>query len=132
MFNVQSLTQNPNELYLKEVHEEDLLSAGEFPFEKKLAFQDYLKVVYKYESESKEFSYYAERNPSASLVDDRIVRREGMRFDQQTSALYLSMPSVTINTLGRIYNPFALTAFGYWPWENKIANQLPYDYEPEK
>jgi len=49
-------------------------------------------------------------------------------YKDQTSTLEMREPSVTINTLGQIYNPYALTTYGLWT-KKRIADKLPLDYE---
>jgi hypothetical protein len=49
-------------------------------------------------------------------------------YNDQTSTLEMREPYVTINTLGQIYNPYALTTYGLWT-KKRIADKLPLDYE---
>ncbi len=45
-------------------------------------------------------------------------------YGDQTSAIVMNQHSVMINTIGQIYNPYALTVYGAWAQE-RIADKLP-------
>lgn len=107
-----NLVEGNDRLYKYRTLADDLLSSGEREFERILSFPYYLRVIYNKEEEPLEFSV----NPTVT----------------QTSWLHMSQGiDVTINTSGHIYNPFALTTYGYWAWE-RIAEALPLDYLPDE
>lgn len=83
-----------------------------------LKFADYLQIVYKNEKES---YAYLEQN-------GRDVSKRGF----QTSLLYLSEPSAVIESNGILKNPLAVIVEGYWGWQEKIAEILPFDYVHNK
>ena len=83
-------------------------------FEKKLAFKNYLDVIYLFEDKESKLPEYNQDT------------QQGQR-----SWLQLSSDSVTIHKLGFTYNPYAITKSGCWAWE-RFADDLPLHYILEK
>lgn len=83
-----------------------------------LKFEDYLQIVYKNEKES--FAYLEQNG--------RDVSKRGF----QTSLIYLSESSAVIESNGILKNPLAVIVEGYWGWQEKIAEILPFDYVYDK
>lgn len=84
-----------------------LLRSGNNAFERKLLFEDYLKVVFKNEK-------------------DEIHKR-----DYQTSFIKLRKDYVTITTSGQIYEILNVINYGRWG-EDRLAEELPLDYIPKQ
>ncbi|GAB3530987.1 carboxypeptidase-like regulatory domain-containing protein [Pontibacter brevis] len=82
----------------------------------KLAFEEYLQVVYTGEKEEAGYvwqqSMFQKREPS-----------------YQTSVLYLQSDEVFLEPNGNIVEPLNVFFEGYWGWE-KLGDMLPLDYEP--
>ncbi|MES1222300.1 MAG: hypothetical protein ABUT20_42785, partial [Bacteroidota bacterium] len=57
-----------------------------------------------------------------------IMESDRKPFYQRSSAI-LSAP-VAIEVNGNYYSPQDFFSIGYWGWSEKIANTLPFDYEP--
>ena len=88
-------------------------------FERKISFDDYLKIVYTKEFEEKNFYDYRHYFGS----DVRKVLK-------QTSWINLPLGNITVNTSGhRVGGLYNFEIFGYWAWEI-FAELLPLDYEP--
>ena len=56
-------------------------------------------------------------------------RLEASRPQAQASWIVMNQTYATIDTSGYLYNPLAVTVFGYWAWEN-VADLLPIEYSP--
>ena len=128
VYGAEELPTGNNKPYLYEVDTKDLISPGEFTFQKLLYFPEYLKVVYMREAIPKEYI----RDTSGRTAEMRGGHLRSLEKSptQQISWLQLNQKSVKINTLGHINDdPYALTTYGYWSWE-RLAEQLPLDYLP--
>lgn len=130
-FNVSDLREDITSSYSKRITSKEVLRPGPYPFEKILSFPDYLKVIYTGEGESKEFIYYAQENFTALLSRNRMATKIH-RSNIQTSGMKLNYDSVVINNAGLVMNPYAITTFGYWGWEERFAELLPLDYVPKE
>jgi hypothetical protein len=80
-----------------------------------LKFKDYLQVVYKNEKEAVEYLQQNWKNTS--------------KRNFQTSLLNLVEPYAIIEANGSLRNPLAILLEGYWGWQEKIAEMLPFDYD---
>ncbi|MBO6577150.1 MAG: carboxypeptidase-like regulatory domain-containing protein [Rhodothermales bacterium] len=96
-----------------------ILVAGELPFERKLSFPGFLKVLYFREV------------PDGPYEQFREFMDRGLRADEdaQVSWISLTQPNVTFTTDGILQESFAMTRFGYWFFE-RVAELLPADYRP--
>jgi hypothetical protein len=83
-----------------------------------LKFADYLHIVYKNEKEAWE---YVQQTGALNA-------KRGL----QTSIIYLTEPYGLIEENGILRNPLAIVLEGYWGWQEKIAEILPFDYKPDK
>ncbi|MEM8893310.1 MAG: hypothetical protein AAGC88_01960, partial [Bacteroidota bacterium] len=115
------------------VNSQQLIGDGDFFFERKLAFRDYLQVVYTRENENpayvEEVAMLAQREKSdvSPILNQQLMN--GATSKPQTSYLKLNTNEVSIDTRGFIYDQLAVTTYGYWSWE-RIAEALPFEYEP--
>lgn len=98
---------NPYDSHLNGDELMSLLLPGIYPFERRLQFDDYLKVVYKNE------------------------RDDLHNKDVQMSVIKLTQDQVTISKSGQIYDILAIINYGRWA-EERFAEELPLDYVPEK
>ncbi len=119
VYNVSEMSNSNVGIFVKKVSPEDILFPGDRPFEKKLSFSNYLKVIYTKERVSNEYihSMRLERNTLISESKDR----------RQISWIKMEHDTTIVNIQGHIYNSFALTTYGYWAWE-RFADVLPLDY----
>jgi hypothetical protein len=97
----------PYDSYLKRDKLLSLLLPGIYPFERRLHFDNYLKVIYKNE------------------------RDELHNKDFQMSVIKLTQDQVTITKSGQAYDKLAIINYGRWA-EERFAEELPLDYVPEK
>lgn len=98
----------------------DVLKSGLYPFERILAFDQYLRVEYLGESpESGFFDFWTRQ----------IGWREGVDPKHQTSWLQLDYLDVRMNLEGHIYDPFNMKTYGYWSYE-RLGEWLPMEYRP--
>lgn len=96
------------------VNTDSLLS--EYKGYKVLQFSDYLLVIY---TKEKEHPLYLEQ----------IVRRP-RKATSQTSVIKLTDKAAFFDKNGEIVNPLAILAEGYWAWQEKLAEKLPFGYTP--
>ena len=101
------------------IHPEDILTAAELDFERKLDFTGYLKIL------------YFKEIPSSAYLKYREYANRGLRAneDEQVSWISLNRPGVLFTTDGHVEDTYALTKFGYWYFE-RVAELLPYEYRP--
>ncbi len=83
-----------------------------------LAFENLIQITYTQENESPEFVR------SLSPFSEKLSPG-----GPQTSLIYLTEPTVTVERNGNFYNPLGIIFEGYWGWE-KMAELLPLTYEP--
>ncbi|MBO0950280.1 carboxypeptidase-like regulatory domain-containing protein [Fibrella forsythiae] len=83
-----------------------------------LSFENLIQVTYTLEKESPE--YVRSLSPFSEKLSPG---------GPQTSLIYLTEPTVTIERNGNFYNPLGVIFEGYWGWE-KMAELLPLTYEP--
>ena len=99
-------------VYSFDVNPNDLILPGGYDFEKMLTFDNYLEVQYTKEMVPPEYP-------------EQIIEHW-----YQTSWIKLQYgSSVKINTLGYLYDPYAVHFNGYWSWE-RLAEALPIDFTP--
>ncbi len=98
---------------------EDILTPGELPFERRLRFPGYLKVIYYKELPSGEYLKFRQ------FAGRRLPTSE----DEQVSYIALNQPGALITTDGRVEDTYAITKFGYWFFE-RVAELLPEEYRP--
>ena len=101
------------------IHPDDILTAGELDFERRLDFTGYLKIL------------YFKEVPSSAYLKYREYANRGLRAneDEQVSWISLNRPGVLFTTDGHVEDTYALTKFGYWYFE-RVAELLPYEYRP--
>jgi hypothetical protein len=92
---------------------EHLVSPGDLPNEKVLAFDDYLEV---------EYLYGIYRSGQTSPILNSGVK-------PYISWLELTRGRSTISTLGTYSNPFSIRVTGWWAGA-RIADELPDDFVP--
>lgn len=84
---------------------------------KVIFFPDYLYITFKKETEDKEYLYFHGESRSPTF---------------QRSYIWLTnLTPVAIDANGSYYPPQEIFSMAYWGWEEKMANMLPLDYEPE-
>ncbi len=103
--------------YKEPVGKELILLPGNYFFERKISFANYLYVVYTKESE--EYYFIGTINPEYKSIP----------FQQ--SWIQLSRNPSDFNILGYYNNPTDVIVYGNWASE-KLAESLPKDYLPEK
>ncbi len=91
-----------------------LLEPGDTEFERKLVFQNFLKVVYTRELEEDGYLEY---------VKD-VLRDPG----QQVSWIRLPYGSLSFDTNNYTFDPFKVETYGYWAWQ-RVADMLPAEYQ---
>ena len=85
---------------------------------KLLYFTDYISITYTKELEEQEY-----------MRTQVHYRRAGF----QQSFLYLPrLKAVWIEANGNYFDPLEIYSLGYWSWSDKIADNLPLDYEPPR
>jgi len=99
----------------------DVLKAGQFPFERRIAFNNFLRVEYLGESPGSGFYDFWTR---------QIGWREGVDARHQTSWLQLDYLDVRMNLEGHLYDPFNMKTYGYWSYE-RLGEWLPMEYKPD-
>lgn len=131
-FLVYRMPEMTAEIYasdLQEVNLSHLFSDGELSFERKLHFFDYLQVIYTREPEDREYIYWRLNYDKSAIGMTTQKRLESIRPQAQTSWIGMNKTFATIDTTGYIYDPLALTVYGYWAWES-VADLLPFEYVP--
>ena len=132
-FAVSRLAELTDQVYsaeLQEVNLSSLFSDGDLSFERKLHFFDYLQVIYLKEKEDREYVYWRLNydKSAVGMTNQRLL--ESTQPQAQTSWIVLNKTPVTIDTTGYLYDPLALTVYGYWAWE-RVADILPFEYSPQ-
>lgn len=133
IYGLNSLPNTNERLEKLVVNDRHIISKGDFFFERKLAFRDYLQVVYTKENENpayvEEVAMLAQKENSdiSPIINQQLMN--GTLSKPQTSYIKLNIKEVSIDARGFIYDQLALTTYGYWSWE-RIAEALPFEYEP--
>jgi len=133
-FLVYELESLPSAAHLSEPSEGRLanyISQGELPFERKLHFFNFLQVIYTREFEDRRYIYWRLKYDRSALRMNNQKWSESTRPQAQTSWLVMNKTFATIDTSGYLYDPLALTVYGYWAWEN-VADLLPIEYWPQE
>ena len=101
------------------IRPETILAPGELPFERKLDFTGYLKILYFREL------------PSGAYLRFREFANRGLKAseDEQVSWISLNKPGALFTTDGIIEDTYAVTKFGYWYFQ-RVAELLPHEYYP--
>lgn len=86
---------------------------GEYKY---LYFTDYLYITYKKELEDKEYLLFYRENRKPMF--------------QQSCIWLVSGTPVAIGINGNYYPPEEVFSMSYWGWSEKMANNLPADYQP--
>lgn len=131
-FQVSSMQELQEDLYTPDLEEVDLsrlTSSAELPFERQLHFFDYLQIIYTKEMEDREYIYWRINHSQSAIRMTTQKRVETSRPQAQASWIVMNKTSATIDTTGYLYDPLAVTVFGYWAWEN-VADLLPIEYSP--
>lgn len=129
VYRMNELGENLYAPELQQVSLEGLLSPGELSFERNLHFFDVLQVVYAKEMEEREYIYWRLNYDKSALQMTSQKRRESTRPQAQTSWIAMNKSFATIDTTGYLYDPLAVTVYGYWAWQS-VADLLPYEYAP--
>ena len=98
----------------------EVIEAGDLPYERRLRFPGYLKVV------------YFKEQPSAQYLKFReyAARRIRTSEDEQVSFIALNRPEAVFTTDGVLEDTYAVTKLGYWYFE-RVAELLPLEYHPD-
>ena len=80
------------------------------------AFPNYLLVIYKHKLAPPEYREQFPRNSTAMM--SQLLLTNGVPVEVQASGSY--------------FNPADLMLLGYWSWSEKIADMLPFNYQPPK
>ncbi len=129
VYRMNQLEENLYAAELQQVSLEGLLSPGELSFERNLHFLDVLQVVYTKEMEEREYIYWRLNYDKSALQMTSQKRRESTRPQAQTSWIAMNKSFAIIDTTGYLYDPLAVTVYGYWAWQS-VADLLPYEYAP--
>jgi hypothetical protein len=84
---------------------------------KYLFFDDYLSVTYKKQLEDKEYLFFHRENRKPVF--------------QQSCIWLINNNPVVIDINGAYYPPQEMFSMWYWGWSEKMANNLPADYQPD-
>lgn len=84
---------------------------------KYLFFDDYLSVTYKKKLEDKEYLFFHRENRKPVF--------------QQSCIWLINNNPVVIDINGAYYPPQEMFSMWYWGWSEKMANNLPADYQPD-
>jgi len=98
---------------------EEILQAGEFPYEFRMSFAGLLHVLYEHEEVDPGYQSFIEKQAVGPLITS----------NRQISLLGLNIPSIVLNSAGQLSDPLAVTVYGYWSYE-RSAEMLPLDYLP--
>jgi len=107
----------------KEIYGTELLTADSVIVKlegnyKVVFFADYLYITFKKETEDKEYLFYQRERRSPTF--------------QQSYIWLTNLNPVVIDANGSYYPPQEIFSMAYWGWEEKMANMLPLDYQPEQ
>ena len=102
---------------------------GSHAFEVQLQFDGILEIVYTREEEDPDYVWYRinRRLPRGQWKPGDYIEEQRPR--DQVSWIRLNIPLALLDTTGYVYEPYALTTYGYWGWE-RVADMLPRDYVP--
>ncbi|MDQ7064506.1 MAG: carboxypeptidase-like regulatory domain-containing protein [candidate division KSB1 bacterium] len=105
------------------------LQPGSHDFEVQLAFEGILEIVYTREEEEPDYVWYRikRRAPLGRWKPGDYIDEQ--RPKDQVSWIRLNIPLALMDTTGYVYEPYAITTYGYWGWE-RVADMLPRDYVP--
>ncbi len=124
-FRISLMDQMPKTQAEREIRQPatraDVLKAGQYSFERRIAFNNFLRVEYL--SETPESGFY-------DFWTRQIGWREGVDARHQTSWLQLDYLDVRMNLEGHLYDPFNMKTYGYWSYE-RLGEWLPSEYRPE-
>jgi hypothetical protein len=79
--------------------------------------------------EEREYIYWRLNYDKSALQMTSQKRRESTRPQAQTSWMVMNKSFATIDATGYLYDPLAVTVYGYWAWQS-VADLLPYEYAP--
>lgn len=133
VYKLQNLPVSSAQAIRTQVNPDKLIAAGDFFFERKLSFRDFLQVVYTKENESQAYVEETtmlaqrEKNNVSAIINQQLM--SGNTSKPQTSYIKLNIDPVSVDARGFIYDPLAVTTYGYWSWE-RVAESLPFEYEP--
>jgi GWxTD domain-containing protein len=125
-----TLPQEKQTPHLLEVREDDLISTGELPFERKFHFPDYLRISYTRVREEEKFGDFRPGAAPSLLrpISPRQLRQVATS-EGEISWIALTHSAVTIDMQGHLYDPLAITTYGEWAGE-RVADLLPWEYQP--
>ena len=84
-----------------------------------MSFAGLLHVLYEHEEVDLGYQSFIEKQAVGPL----------MTSNRQISLLGLNIPSIVLNSAGQLFDPLAVTVYGYWSYE-RAADMLPLDYTP--
>ncbi|MBW1839236.1 MAG: GWxTD domain-containing protein, partial [Deltaproteobacteria bacterium] len=120
---------------IDEIQPESVLSPGITPHNRKLAFSNYLVVIYRGEKEEPQYIKRKTLEGSTYSGLRRYEQRPPVTMEErrsyQTSFLKINAgDTIYFNIFGHMHNPYSVTYEGYWGWSERIAEWLPMDYTP--
>jgi len=113
IYEASNISQSSQITYYKKLQINETVTQGKTDYEKILAFDKYLKIIYNGEYEPIEYTHYVQSMKS-----------------YQISWIELADDFVTFNTSGHLYEPYSVLSYGFWGWE-RAAELLPLDYNPK-
>ena len=129
LYALTGLPTSGNIVGIQRIQPDSLVHDTQNPFEKVLTLPNYLQIIYLNEDEPPSYKrssgklWYSRRGSYQSA--------SGRYSKGQTSYLEVKYQSVLVNRSGHLYDPLAVTVYGYWSWEQRIADMLPLDYDPD-
>jgi hypothetical protein len=85
---------------------------------KVIFFTDYLYITYKNETEDREYLLFHQESRSPAF--------------QRSYIWLMNQHPIVIDANGSYFPPQEIFSMAYWGWEEKMANMLPLDYQPEQ
>jgi GWxTD domain-containing protein len=102
---------------------------GPKPWEREIFLPENIKVVYTREAE--EESFIRLYRTAFRTIRGRAVVKEFAKGTQE-SWLAVKLRPLLADTLGHILDPYGVTVYGYWAWEETAGLLLPWDFQPER
>jgi hypothetical protein len=116
----KKILQQPDFLEIfgeKQLTADSLVIKNEGPY-KLVYFPNYLAITYMNETEEKEYAR---------------TRKGGAKPGKQYSIIKMTgSGGVWIEANGNYFDPREIFSYGYWGWADKMADNLPLDYNPEQ
>ena len=131
-YNASSIAESntKEEIYFNTIQPSEIIVDGDHPFERKMSFDNYIKVYFSTEDYDTQKGYtvlYKSSLAGAATIQDRMFAQFLARG--KLSAMMLNTDTLTFNLLGYVYNPYHITFYGHWGLQ-RLADELPLDYSP--